>query len=625
LRDVINARSFNALLGFLIVVQVTFLIIITSLLIAPIITPDAHLLTSVSLAFLFLLCMPLSMYLYRTSTNKDEKAMYFSLFLTYFLLTITALIWYFLSRILYFPSLVPAGKIFGISVYIPVLLTFLYLFREKRKAIKPNAYTFIVFFNIIAALMLLLFVAMNFYAGRSDTFNVPIFTLYIILDIAILSLGSMLAVTSMENQLRYVLSVPLCFYLFSLAGDGLNLLAYLGLYDTIGYTQFFYDGMVVFAGLALLIITLGNVKVTTIEEVNKKLYDARSLMSDLVMQSPDAICIFDAKGKPVQANNAFIGLTCKSQDMLGKLDLFGDAERLIKGWNEKLAGLRNGDIAFYEGVAPISAGGDIKYYWVKIFPTRSSDGAVTSHIVLMADVTDSKRQEEELLAAKNEAELYLDLMSHDINNMDQIALGFLEMVLDKPELSMETKELIAKPLEALESSTNLIRNVKKLQKIKANGQKLYAVDPGQVLRDVIRGFSNLPGRNVTITEALEGDSRVQANELLGDVFSNLIGNAIKHSSGHVAINVYMDTVQENGQGFCRIRIEDDGPGIPDDRKDNLFNRFQKGSARAGGKGLGLYLVKTLVETFHGTVRVEDRIPGESGKGSRFIVMLPAVE
>jgi len=627
LKDIINARSFNALLGFLIVVQVTFLIIIASLLIAPVISPDVHLLSSVSTAFLFLLCMPLSLYLHRTSTNKDQRALFLSLFFTFLLLAIAALLWYFLPQVLNYPWLVPAAKALCISAYIPVLLTFLYLIRKKRKAIKPNAYAFIVFFNITAALTILLFVAMNYYAGRSDAFSVLVFTISIILDIAILSLGSMLAATSMENQLPYVLSVPLCFYLFSLAGDGLSLLAYLGLYDTIGYTQFFYDGMVVFAGLALLIIALGNVKVTTIEEVNKKLYDAKSLMSDLVMQSPDAICIFDVDGRPVQANNAFIRLTSKIQDdVLGKLDLFRDAELLIKGSNKTVAELRNGDIAFYEGVAPLSAGGgDIKYYRIKFFPMYDSDRIVTSYIVMMADVTDSKKYEEKLRAAKNEAELYLDLMSHDINNMDQIAMGFLEMVLDRPELSRETKELIAKPLEALESSTNLIKNVKKLQKTKVNGQKLYAMELGQVLHDVIRGFSNIPGREVTITEALAGDCRVMANELLSDVFSSLIGNAIKHSNGHVAINVHMDKVQENGKRFCRIRVEDDGPGIPDERKDSIFNRFQKGSARAGGKGLGLYLVKTLVETFHGTVSVEDRIPGESGKGSRFIVMLPAVE
>lgn len=624
MRDVSKARGFNTFLSFLIVVQATFLLIIASLLIAPLISPEVSVLSAIATAFLFLLCIPLSIYLYRTSANKVQKALYLSLSITYSLLAAACLLWFFFPHMFRIQWVIPAGKIVGIAVYLPVLLIFLQLVREKKKAIKPDLYNFIVIFNVISAVSILLFVAMNYYAGGGHPFNVFIFTAYILLDVIILSLGSMLIVTCMENQLRYILLVPVSFFLFSLAGDVLNLLAYLGLYDTITYPQYFYNGMSVLGGLILFFIALRNVKVTTVEEMDKELYDVRRLMSDLVLQSPDAICIFDMGGKAVQANNAFIRLMGKSQnDVIGKLDLFHDVDPFIKGASEKMAEIRNGDIAFYEGVVPILAvTGQNRYYRVKAFPTHGSDGAATSYIVMMADVTDSKNKEEELKAAKNEAELYLDLMSHDINNMDQIAMGFLEIALSRPDVNEEVKELISRPFGALESSSSLIRNVTKLQQVKGNGLKLYAVSPGEMLHDAIRGFSNIPGREVTITERIDGDSKVMANGLLSDVFTNLIGNAIKHSDGRIAISVHMDTFQDNGADYCRIRIEDDGPGIPDERKLIIFNRLQKGSARAGGKGLGLYLVKTLVETFHGKVWIEDRIAGDSGKGSRFVVMLP---
>lgn len=71
-------------------------------------------------------------------------------------------------------------------------------------------------------------------------------------------------------------------------------------------------------------------------------------------------------------------------------------------------------------------------------------------------------------------------------------------------------------------------------------------------------------------------------------------------------------------------VEDDSPGIPDAQKDKIFGRFRRGDTKASGKGLGLYLVKTLVEGYHGRVWVEDRIKGDHTKGARFIVMLPAV-
>jgi len=107
---------------------------------------------------------------------------------------------------------------------------------------------------------IILFTAMNFSEGRSDTIGVMVYVLSIVLDIVILSMGSILAFTSMENELRYILSIPICTYLFSLAGDLLMLLDFLGLYDTLSYAQIFYNGMLFFGGLALLFIVLGNVK-----------------------------------------------------------------------------------------------------------------------------------------------------------------------------------------------------------------------------------------------------------------------------------------------------------------------------------------------------------------------------
>ena len=120
---------------------------------------------------------------------------------------------------------------------------------------------------------------------------------------------------------------------------------------------------------------------------------------------------------------------------------------------------------------------------------------------------------------------------------------------------------------------------------------------------------------------------VNANELLKDVFVNLIGNAIKHSSPdrHLAIDVALDIVEDRGKYYCMVAVEDNGPGIPDVVKDKLFVRFSRGETKSRGSGLGLYLVKTLVEHYSGQIRVEDRVPGDYTKGARFVVMIPSVK
>jgi signal transduction histidine kinase len=118
---------------------------------------------------------------------------------------------------------------------------------------------------------------------------------------------------------------------------------------------------------------------------------------------------------------------------------------------------------------------------------------------------------------------------------------------------------------------------------------------------------------------------VRANELLHDVFANLVSNAIKHTGDRADIVVDLDAVKDNGSRYYRVMVEDNGPGIPDDFKPKIFNRTLKGTNSARGMGLGLYLVKSLVDSYGGRVWVEDRIFGDHTKGAKFVVMLPAVD
>ena len=146
-----------------------------------------------------------------------------------------------------------------------------------------------------------------------------------------------------------------------------------------------------------------------------------------------------------------------------------------------------------------------------------------------------------------------------------------------------------------------------------------------MLDEVILKFSHIPGRNIIINKKVLSGYKVIANGLLSDVFSILIGNAVKHSTGPLIVNVFLDKTLLDGDYYCRVRIEDNGPGILDEHKESVFTRFQKGAQKNSGRGLGLYLVKTLVEDFHGIVWVEDRISGDRTKGARFVVMLPGVD
>jgi PAS domain S-box-containing protein len=240
------------------------------------------------------------------------------------------------------------------------------------------------------------------------------------------------------------------------------------------------------------------------------------------------------------------------------------------------------------------------------------------------DITERKMAEEALHDAKLQAELYLDLMGHDINNMNQIGIGFLEMALDTISLKEEEKELLQKPLEVLESSTHLIDNVRKLQRIKEGGLKYHDINIGKIMREIIPKYNSIAGREVSIILEERCECHVLANDLLVDVFSNILGNSIKHSIGPLEIKAIIDKVTIRGGEYCKVSIEDNGPGIPDILKEKLFTRFDAGKIKASGRGLGLYLVKSLVEDFCGEVTVKDRISGDYSKGCKIIVTLPLI-
>ncbi len=251
------------------------------------------------------------------------------------------------------------------------------------------------------------------------------------------------------------------------------------------------------------------------------------------------------------------------------------------------------------------------------------------NLSILYDITERKRVEEELNEAKLQAELYLDLMGHDISNMHQIAISQLELAKEimNEEGGLKTgeKELIETPLETLNRSARLIENVRNLQKMKGGEFKEEKIDLNDLLASIVKEYEPMVPAN-SIKFVSNVSCCVMANKLLHDVFSNLVGNAIKHSNGNdIDINVKLEGVSEIGKNYYHISVEDNGQGVPDELKDKIFNRLQRGETKARGLGLGLYLVKSLVDGYHGKVWVEDRIGGDHTKGARFVVLLPAME
>jgi PAS domain S-box-containing protein len=216
----------------------------------------------------------------------------------------------------------------------------------------------------------------------------------------------------------------------------------------------------------------------------------------------------------------------------------------------------------------------------------------------------ANRYLEETNAATEEANLYIDILSHDINNANTAAMGYLQMMIDLADDSI--RKIAQKSLTAIQQSSEIIRNVTTLRKLRHETTVLRPVRLDSVIRNQVNYFSDA-------RIAYGGtDVEVMADDLIGEVFANLIGNSIKFGGPDTRIAI---EVRNGDGGDVAVTITDTGPGIPDDLKPRIFQRYQRGTSKKSGKGLGLYISRMLVERYGGRVFAADRVAGHPEEGA----------
>ncbi|WAI01709.1 response regulator [Methanogenium organophilum] len=209
--------------------------------------------------------------------------------------------------------------------------------------------------------------------------------------------------------------------------------------------------------------------------------------------------------------------------------------------------------------------------------------------------------------ANEETNLYLDIMTHDINNANAAALGYLEILSE--ELEGKEKTYAENSLSSVNQSIDIIANVSTIRMMRERTTALQPVRLDDVIRMEMERYENV---RFTYSGT---DEVVLADDLIGQIFMNLIGNSAKFAAPHPEITIAVERV---GQDVF-VCVADNGPGIPDEMKSLIFDRFCKGRSRRSGKGLGLFITHKLVEEYGGSIQAEDRVPGvpEEGAAIRF--------
>lgn len=214
--------------------------------------------------------------------------------------------------------------------------------------------------------------------------------------------------------------------------------------------------------------------------------------------------------------------------------------------------------------------------------------------------------------SNDETNLYLDIMSHDINNVNAGALMQLELLYES--LDSENRKMAETIMRAIDQSVEIIGNVSTIRRMHEQKAALRPIR----LDDVIRAET---GRYSGVIFHYAGtDAVVMADDLFGQVFTNLIGNSVKFCTENPEITITVEDRAEQVQ----VTVADNGPGIPDELKPEVFDRFRKGKSKKSGKGLGLFITRHLIEGYGGRIWAGDRIFGRQDQGATIhFTLIPA--
>jgi len=222
------------------------------------------------------------------------------------------------------------------------------------------------------------------------------------------------------------------------------------------------------------------------------------------------------------------------------------------------------------------------------------------------------------------SQLLIDIASHQLKSSLSTANWYIEMMLEKDtgQLNPEQREFLKEIQNAHERMTELVNILLNMSKIelgtfqivkeavdlKSVVSKLAGIAKPQVVEKKIDFVLKLPQGALMV----ESDSKV-----INIVLENLISNAVKYTPMEGRVILEITTDEQN----MLIKVQDTGFGIPKAEQDKIFTRFFRAGnaqAKASGNGLGLYIVKTLLDKISGKVWFES----EENKGTTFFVQIP---
>ena len=266
--------------------------------------------------------------------------------------------------------------------------------------------------------------------------------------------------------------------------------------------------------------------------------------------------------------------------------------------------------------------------WVEVNVSTilNDEGEIQELLGVARDISKRKATQDRFVEEKKRAELYLDLFGHDIRNINQGIMSYLELMLMRPGLEADEADYIKSVLEQATRINDLVAKVQRLTQLRARTLEVEEVDAQPLIHAAIDYvIAKYPYREVRIeTSSACSVHRVKGHRMLTDVFTSILDNAVRFNRRDT-VEVDISCRMSEDRKAIHFIFEDRGPGIADDTKDKVFRRLEQPEGGIKGSGLGLTVVWEIVRQLGGRVWVEDRVYGDPTQGSRFFVELPVAD
>jgi PAS domain S-box-containing protein len=253
--------------------------------------------------------------------------------------------------------------------------------------------------------------------------------------------------------------------------------------------------------------------------------------------------------------------------------------------------------------------------WLSLASTKPA--GIDGFSAVVTDLTERKAAEAKVSEMAGELEGVSYAIVHDMRAPLRAMEAFAYMLeQDSAEHSPEQrKELARRITTAAARLDELIRDALAYNQVVLQPTAFHPVNLAKLLSELLETYPNLSAEKADIRVVNELPSVVGNKSLLTQCFANLLGNAVKFVGPGVRPRVTVRS--EPANGVSRIWIEDNGIGIPIHAQQRLFRMFQRLTSGYEGTGIGLAIVRKVVERMGGKVGAES----QAGKGSRFWVEL----